>query len=88
MSRQGAALHPSQVVDFDWWKKAWDDAMLEVHGKKWGETFAAWMQNIIHESETKTNAFSVFMHTETNRVLRDRYKNALVVPGIAKERPQ
>ena len=60
--------------------KMWDDAMVEEHKGKWAETFAGWMQSIVASSET--NAFSMFMHAETNRVLRDRVKGVLVVLGV------
>ena len=79
LARNGAALSPSQRNDFDLWKRIWDEAMVEEHKGKWAETFAGWMQNIVASSEA--NAFSAFMHAETNRVVRHRVKNALTVPG-------
>ena len=54
--------------------------MVEEHKGKWAETFEGWMQNIVKSSEA--NAFSAFMHTETNRVVRERAKNVLTVPGV------
>ena len=41
---------------------------------------AGWMRNILDAPED--NAFSAFVHAETNRVLRDRVKNVLAVPGV------
>ena len=72
-----AKLSPSQRNDFEWFKHTWDDAMVAEHKAQWAETFAHWMQDIVNSTEG--NAFSVFMHNETNRVLRD--KKALAVPG-------
>ena len=78
LARLGADLSPFH--DFEWWKHAWDGAMVEEHKGKWAETFAGWMQDVINSSET--NAFSTFMHNETHRVFRNRYKKVLAVPGI------
>ena len=80
LARNGAALSPSQRNDFELWKRSWDEAMVEEHKGKWADTFAGWMQNIVDSSET--NAFSAFMHAETNRVLRERVNNVLTVPGV------
>ena len=79
LSSQGAGLHPEQRNEFDWWKRQWDDAMVEEHKGKWAALFAGWMQNIMNSSES--NAFSAFMHDETNRVLRSKFPFALKVPG-------
>ena len=80
LARLGADRSPSQRNDFEWWKRAWDDAMVEEHKGKWAETFAGWMQDVINSS--KTNAFSTLVHNETNRVLRDRFKKVMAVPGV------
>ena len=77
LAQNGAKLSSSQKNDFDWWKHAWDEWGVGEYKNKWGETFASWMQDIL--TSPVINAFSTFMHTETNRVLRD--KKALVVPG-------
>ena len=82
LARNGAALSAQQQNDFDLWKRCWDEAMVEEHKGKWADTFAGWMQNIVDSPEA--NAFSAFMHAETNRVLRARVKNALAVPGVSK----
>ena len=73
----GAKLSPSQRNDFDWRKHTRDEAMVAEHKAQWAETFAQWMQGIVNSTEG--NAFSIFMHSETNRVLRDT--KALAVPG-------
>ena len=70
-------LSSQQRNDYDWFKSMWDEAMIQEHNDNWGEKFAGWMQTIVNS--TASNAFSVFMHSETNRVLRD--KQALAVPG-------
>ena len=80
VARHGAGLSAAQQNDFEWWKRAWDDAMVEQHKGQWAETFATWMQDVISSSET--NAFSQFMHTETNRVLRHLFPKVLAVPGL------
>ena len=54
--------------------------MVEEHKGKRAETFAGWMRNILDAPEA--NAFSAFVHAETNRVLRDRVNNVLAVPGV------
>ena len=56
--------------------------MKEVHKDKGAEVFAGWMQAIVKSSATESNAFSVFMHNETNRVLRDTHHMVLAVPGV------
>ena len=80
VARHGAGLSAAQQNDFDWWKKAWDHAMVEQHKGQWAETFATWMQEVISSSET--NAFSQLMHTETKRVLRHLFLKVLAVPGL------
>ena len=80
VARHGAGLGAAQQNDFEWWKRAWDDVIVEQHKGQWAETFATWMQDVLNFSET--NAFSTFMHTETNRVLRDRFQKVLAVPGL------
>ena len=77
LAQNGAKLSSSQKNDFDWWKHAWDEWGCLEYKSMWGETFASWMQQIL--TSHVINAFSTFMHCETNRVLRD--KKALVVPG-------
>ena len=80
LAHHGAALSPQQQNDFELFKRLWDDAMADEHKGKWAETFAGWMRNILDSDEA--NAFSAFVHAETNRVLRDRVKNVLAVPGV------
>ena len=80
LANNGVALSPSQRNDFELWKRIWDEAMVEEHKGKWAETFAGWMRNILDAPEA--NAFSAFVHAETNRVLRDKIKSVLAAPGV------
>ena len=80
LSQNGAAFSPSQRNDFELSKRAWDDAMAEEHTGQLAQTFAGWMRNILDAAEA--NAFSAFVHAETNGVHRDRVKNVLAVPGV------
>ena len=80
LAHNGAALSPSQRNGLELFKRAWDDAMVEEHKDNLAETFAGWMRHILDAPEA--NAFSAFVHAETNRVLRDRVKNVLAAPGV------
>ena len=77
LSRHQAGLSDAQKNDFQWWKEAWDEAMVTQHGANWADTFAGWVQNLLNA--TGSNAFSKFMYDETVRVLHD--SKALAVPG-------
>ena len=44
--------------------------MVAEHKAQWAETFAHWMQSIVNSTEG--NAFCIFMHSETHRVLSDK----------------
>ena len=72
LARHGAALSPAQRNDFELWKRSWDEAMVEEHNGEWAETFAGWMQDALTYYVSTANAFSTFMHNETNRVLQDK----------------
>ena len=79
VSKAGAGLSDAQKNDWPWFKEMWDKAMLEEHGQDWGGTFASWIQNVINDcSGGANNAFSVFVHAETRRVLAET--TALMVP--------
>ena len=77
LSRHKVGLSAAQRNDFQWWKDAWDEAMVTEHGADWADTFASWVQNLLDSPDS--NAFSKFMHDETCRVLND--SKALAVPG-------
>ena len=81
LAHNGAALHPGQRNDFDLFKRAWDEAMVEEHKCQWAKTFAGWMRTVLDAPEA--NAFSAFVHAETNRVLRVKVKDVLAVPGVS-----
>ncbi len=68
VARNGAGLTPAQRNDFGWFKEAWDEAMLNEHKGDWGGTFASYIQNILDDVDSGiTNAFSLFVHSETRR---------------------
>ena len=44
--------------------------MLSEHGAEWGGIFAEYIQGVLTRlDEGKTNAFSLFVHDESKRVL-------------------
>ena len=73
-----AGFSAGQRNDWRWFKDAWDKAMLTEHGADWPELFATWMQNVLND--TRSNALSIFMHTETRRAFDGNA--ALQVPGV------
>ena len=75
-----AGLSGAQINEYHWWREAWDKKMLEVHGAAWPAMFGSWMKAV--QEDPKSNAFSLFMFTETQRVLSD--VKGLAVPGIGK----
>ena len=78
--RRAATLSPAQTADWEYFKTTWDHEMAAAMGEDWAETFAQNMQQVINDlSVGKTNALSVFVHTETQRVLVKAA--ALMVPG-------
>ena len=77
LSRLNAGLSPGQRNDWQWFKDAWDKAMLTEHGADWPEVFATWMQNVLNVN--RSNAFSIFVYTETCREFEGAA--ALHVPG-------
>jgi hypothetical protein len=66
LARSKAGLSPSQLNDWNWFKHAWDEAMLKQHKKHWPEVFAGWMKALLISE--KSNAVSLFVHNETQRV--------------------
>ena len=76
---RSCGLSPAQRNDFKWWKEEWDSVMLNAHKENWADTFASWMQRVLSDWKGGvSNAFSLFVHSETCRCLRDEY--ALQVP--------
>ena len=68
--RKVADPSPEQTADWEYFKTAYDQAMLEALGKGWGRTFSQIMQQIIDDVVAgKKHALSEFMHNETLRVL-------------------
>ena len=64
--------------DWAWFKEAWDQHMVSLHGEQWGATFASWVQTVMNDE--RSNAFSVFVYNETRRVFLDHV--AIHVPGV------
>ena len=78
--RRSGKLTQLQDGQWDYFKTQWDDIMAETHGKDWGNTFSEMMQHVKEKLLGGTgNAFSVFVETETARVLGAR--GALAAPG-------
>ena len=70
LSKLGQGLSSAQKIDFPWFKEAWDKAMLDRYGSEWGVLFASQVQHILDDiSAGKTNAFSLMVHSETQREL-------------------
>ncbi len=63
-------------------KNTWDQEMAEAHGENWVELFAQLVQQVFNDVvEGGSNALSVFMHSESHRVLLDT--PALLVLGAS-----
>ena len=77
-ARMGTGLSPGQGNDWPWFKEAWDQAMLVQHGKDWAAVFSGWVQELL-DDEGKSNAFSLFVYSETCRVFQGIA--AIHVPG-------
>ena len=78
LARLNAGLSAGQRNDWQWFKDAWDKAMLIEYKDEWPETFATWIQEVLMDS--RSNAFSIFVHEETCRVFDGAA--ALQVPGV------
>ena len=66
LSRHAAGLSDAQKNDFQWWKEAWDGAMVTTHGVNWADMLAGWVQNLL--GATESNAFSKFKSTTLIKV--------------------
>jgi len=77
LSRVNAGLSAGQRNDWDWFKAAWDQAMVNQHGASWPSLFSTWVQNVLNDG--RSNAFSTFVYDETRRVFDGA--SALHVPG-------
>ena len=77
LARIKAGLSAGQKNDWQWFKEAWDGAMVDEYKDNWGSTFASWMQRVVDDD--RSNAFSVFVYNETARVFHGTM--ALHVPG-------
>ena len=77
LSKLKAGLSAGQKNDWGWFKETWDAKMLAERKGKWPELFASWLQAVVVDE--RFNAFSVFVHKETCRVLGG--SAALQIPG-------
>ena len=76
-----AELLPKQRNDWEYFRMNWDKQMADNHGEDWAEMFAEMIQHVLDElSAGHSNAFSAFMHKETQRVLTD--VPVLQLPGV------
>ena len=65
-----------------WFKEAWDRAGLEGHGDDWARTFADWVKGVLDRlGQGIGNAFSEFVHFETDRVWQG--EPGLCLPAVA-----
>ena len=78
LARLNAGLSAGQRNDWQWFKEAWDKAMVNEYKDEWPEKFASWMQELL--MDPRSNAFSIFVHAETCRVFDGAA--ALQVPGV------
>jgi len=77
LARLNAGLSVGQKNDWAWFKSNWDKKMVEEHGKEWAAAFSSWIQCVLDDK--RSNAFSMFVHSETRRVFQGM--TALHVPG-------
>ena len=84
LKRLKGALSPQQVLEWEWFKNAWDEDMRKTHGGGWPERFAGWLQNVANEMASGDGeAFSKFVHNESLRLLDNENGEpqlALVLP--------
>ena len=79
LARIGAGLSAAQKNDWTWFKEAWDEKMVDVHGADWGGVFAGWMKKVLNDVDLGVaNAFSLLVNGETRRCFRSM--EALSVP--------
>ena len=77
LARYRVGLSPAQKNDWNFFKESWDLHMVHEYGAAWADTFAGWIQEVLDDD--RSNAFSLFVHSETKRVFKDLV--ALHVPG-------
>ena len=72
MCKLGSGLSPAQRTDWAWFHEAWDLKMAGEHADNWGGVFSGWMQKVLDDmSDGITNAFSLFVESETLRCFGD-----------------
>ena len=68
--RKVADLSPEQTADWEYFKTAYDQAMVDAVGKDWGRMFSQIVQQIIEDVVAgKTTALTEFMYNEALRGL-------------------
>ena len=68
MAQIGSGLSPQQRNDWVWFREAWERKMHEEHGDEWVKLFVGWVQGVLNQiHDGTTNAFSMFVYTETVR---------------------
>ena len=78
--REVAELSHQQTCHWEFVKRAWDEKMAEAHGINWGQLFAEIVKKLLDDiAAGKTDALSLFMETERQRVLG--VVPALVIPA-------
>ena len=70
MARYGTGLSAEQKNDFSLFKERWEQAMLRQYGPEWPHRFTEMLQHVLNDLENGVpNAFSAFVHAETERCL-------------------
>ena len=77
LARMKTGLSAGQKNDWIWFRASWDQANLTFYGEHWATIFSGWVQGVLDDE--RSNAFSVFVHSETMRVFHGIA--ALSVPG-------
>ena len=81
--RRVATLTEDQKGQWDFFKTQWDATQASAVGAEWGKTFAENMHDVlVNMLHGDSDAFSKFVKSETDRVLKGNGVLALVAPGF------
>ena len=81
--RRVGKLTEDQKGQWDFFKTQWDAAQASEIGKGWGLLFGEYMQDVLLKIlHGDSDAFSKFVKSETDRVLKGNGVLALVAPGF------
>ena len=62
----GKELSAEQTSAWDCVNSSWDQEVVEAHEENWVELFAQLVQTVLNDlAEGRSNALSVFMHSDT-----------------------